>query len=286
MDNWKEALMSGDEWPPTIAGKGLSQSIYEALGNSKKVLVTHCIGLKNQDGSGVIDLEESPWCHEPKGSIKPANRDLALEIQRRQKLFVAASEKNNSSSKALSMKPKNKSRETMIVWLNEWPVIEQSCVQFLLAEANRVRAVLQTALDESRENSLAIQHGAWSGQVPYLRLIHCITDCDENRSAFLKRNDMKTREELDAARSPIRPKSAYDMIAEWWNCPLFNPKTKVSTCHVDFDIEIDLSYSKVANLLPADALSIQNWLSTIRATLLRIIDKWERKWSGRLWADA
>lgn len=41
-----------------------------------------------------------------------------------------------------------------------------------------------------------------------------------------------------------------------------------------------MNYTKVSNLLPADALNIQNRLSNIRATLLRIIDKWEQSGQG------
>lgn len=86
----------------------------------------------------------------------------------------------------------------MIEWLDEWPIKDPACVEFLVAEANRVRDLLQVAIEESRETAVAIQHGAWSGPIPYLRLIHCITDCDETRSAYLRRNAEKKRDELDA----------------------------------------------------------------------------------------
>ncbi len=58
------------------------------------------------------------------------------------------------------MKPRNKPREALIEWMNDWPIVEQDCVSYLMLDANRVQNLLQTAIDESRETALAIQHGA------------------------------------------------------------------------------------------------------------------------------
>jgi hypothetical protein len=140
--------------------------------------------------------------------------------------------------------------------------------------------LLQASVDEGRETALALQHGAWIGPIPYLRLIHCLVDCDATRMAYLKRNEVKQREELDASNSPMRPKTGYEMIADKWNDHSFNPSSQISTCHFDFSFSIDLCYSKVSALIPADALGIQNRLSTIRVTLLRIIDRWEQSGQG------
>ena len=171
-----EALLIGDERPaPNGGGKCLTQSLYEALGNSKKVLVTLCLGLKNANGAALINIDESPWSLEPKGNVKPTNKELVMEVKRRQKLFLQTVGNNKSKLKSLAMKPNNKSREVLIEWLDEWPIKDPACVEFLVAEANRVRDLLQVAIEESRETAVAIQHGAWSGPIPYLRLIHCMS---------------------------------------------------------------------------------------------------------------
>ena len=84
-----EALLIGDERPaPNGGGKCLTQSLYEALGNSKKVLVTLCLGLKNANGAPLINIDESPWSLEPKGNVKPTNKELVMEVKRRQKTEV------------------------------------------------------------------------------------------------------------------------------------------------------------------------------------------------------
>lgn len=270
--------MSGEEDVLKVPGKSTSQLIYEAMGNSKKVLVTLCAGLKNNNSTPLINIEESPWSQELKGTLKPSNKELVTEVCRRQKLFAESA--GAVGNKQFMMKPKNKPREVLLEWLNEWPISEKDCVMFLTSEAHRIEMLLQAAIDEGRETAIAMNHGAWSGSTPYLRLIHCLTDCDVTRKAYLNRNNVKQREELDAANSPIRPKTGYEIIAEKWNDPDFNPVTQVSSCHSDFAMSIDLSHSTIAALNAADALGIQNRLSNIRVNLLRMIDQWEQSGQG------
>ena len=131
------------------------------------------------------------------------------------------------------MKPCNKARDVLLEWLHTWPIRDKDCVTFLTTEALRIEMVLQAALDEGRETALALQHGEWTGPIPYLRLLHSIIDCDEIRVTFLKRNDGKGHEELNAANSPVRPKDAYELIAEKWNDPDFHPCTLILNCHYD-----------------------------------------------------
>ena len=85
----------------------------------------------------------------------------------------------------------------MLEWLNTWPIRDDNCRTFLFAEAQRIEQLLQASIDEGRENAIAMQHGAWTGPIPYLRLIHAITDCNETRVVYLRRNDPLTREQLE-----------------------------------------------------------------------------------------
>ena len=98
--------------------------------------------------------------------------------------------------------------------------------------------------------------------------------------AFLRRNAVKSREEIDATNSPVRPPTAYEVISSKWNDPSFNPQTITSHSHPDFANPIDLSFIHVSGLIPAEAVTTQNRLSTIRVTLLRIIDRWEQSGQG------
>ena len=193
---WKNDIMNGDETPDSSsASKSLSQKIYEALGNSKKVLVTLCIGLRKPDGSPLIDIDQTPWSQQLKGSVKPANKDLVVEVQRRQKLFPPPSPEDKTKAKFFAIKPANKQQKVLLEWLSTWPIVNDECVAFLTMEATRIETLLTTALEDSNETALAMQHGAWTGPIPYLRLLHCLTDCGATRMAYLTRNNVKQREE-------------------------------------------------------------------------------------------
>jgi hypothetical protein len=178
------------------------------------------------------------------------------------------------------MKPKNKKREALLEWLDSFPNAEQNCVLFLTSEAERVADILQRAIDEDKETAIALKHGAWSGRIPFLRLIHCITECDLTRHAFLHRNNVMEQAELDAQSSPERPRTGYEVIADKWNDPFFNPQSKLSSCHEDFRVVYDLSHLKVAHITPADALSMKNRLSSIHSLLLCMITAWEQSGQG------
>jgi hypothetical protein len=88
------------------------------------------------------------------------------------------------------------------------------------------------------------------------------------------------RPELDAQNSPERPTTGYEVIADKWNDPNFNPKSNLSSCHDDFKVAYDLSHLKVTHIAPADALMIKNRLSSIRSVLLRMITAWEQSGQG------
>jgi hypothetical protein len=195
-DMHRRILLGEVEPANDVENQSLSKKIYESLGNSKKVLITLCLGLKATGTNGLvsgplIDLETSPWSMENKQGTKPSNSDLAVEVQRRQKVLTPPENGiNNSLKKLFLMKQKNKKREALLEWLDSFPISEQSCVLFLTSEAERVADILQHAIDEDKETAISLKHGAWSGRIPFLRLIHCITECDLTRHAFLHRNNV------------------------------------------------------------------------------------------------
>ena len=56
--------------------------------------------------------------------------------------------------------------------------------------------------------------------------------------------------------------------------------TCTSSCHLDFQLATDCSYKKVATLLPANYLGVQNMLLSMQSALLHMIDKWEASDQG------
>ncbi len=149
--------MSGEEVPVNESGKSLSQLIHETRANSKKTLLTLCVGLKKNNNTPLINLDKISWSQELKGTLKPANNELTTEICCRQTLLTMPG--CATGSKHFMIRQRNKFREVLLELLNKWPVENANCVMFLSAEANRVEMLLQAAFDEGRETALAMDHG-------------------------------------------------------------------------------------------------------------------------------
>ena len=88
------------------------------------------------------------------------------------------------------MKPKNKTRQKLIDFLVRFPVTDPDCILFLKTEVNRLEGVFKRATEEAdllrtrtESNAATGSSGtaSWTGPIPYLRLLHCIIDCDETR---------------------------------------------------------------------------------------------------------
>ena len=144
MEKWRDNLLTGEEKIPFNSKVGECQAIYKALGNNKKLLVIFCCGLKVADGSALINLKDSPWNFEAKHSIKPLNKDLTNKVMRRQKLILSCAGPNSNilKNKDMTMRPKYKTREQLIKWLNTWPIASNICIKFLEQEVTRVKEII------------------------------------------------------------------------------------------------------------------------------------------------
>ena len=116
--------------------------------------------------------------------------------------------------------------------------------------------------------------GQWRGNIPMLRLFHCIIE-DDIKPLFLRHNDACTRRELDQWNSSERPETVYEVIAKRWNDVDFNPTMLVMDCHDDFATAIDVRFESVKNMTPANANSIEHCLTSLRTNLIRVIQNWE-----------
>jgi hypothetical protein len=247
----------------------VSEAHYVAKGNDKRVLICLCIGLKDEKGSAYIDVDGDPWDKQAADVRKPKLAEhLKPEIIRR--------------SGTLGIKiprPGQWNVEKCHEWLNANPITDLDCKEFLSHEALRVSTILKNALKEKDTEASAIRLGVWAGPKPYLRLVHCIID-DLVRSQYLRRDAVMSRTQLDSRNSDTRPPTAYELIANKWNDPSFNPETAVSSCHYDFASPIDIGHDSVKHLRPAVAGDVKDRLTDIRARLIRMIKKWERSGQG------
>ncbi|KAI2489342.1 hypothetical protein MHU86_25255 [Fragilaria crotonensis] len=146
-------------------------------------------------------------------------------------------------------------------------------------EVQRVKAIILNAQREQAEEEARQTGGQWRGSIPYMRLIMCLTE-DDIKAAFLRRADTRTRHQLDARNSDVRPPTAFELIADRWNDEHFNPIAAVSECHEDFSVPTNCGHSQVVTLMRATPQKVEDTLASIRSSLLRIIQNWERSGQG------
>jgi len=256
-----------DETQPPEEGVSASESYYIETGNSKKTLVLLAVGLKSESGDPLINLDASPWNKRGiKTTVKPSRSQYQSEVDRRAKLIrVDRTPRTNGWSIPNCVK-----------WLEKYPIAEEADVTFIRTETKRFVDLTVAQANEEEE----IQEGrAWRGNIPHLRLIHCLIQDDIKRK-YLRRADSLNHSQLDGRNSEVREPTAYEMIADRWNSELFRPKSKVMNVHISFNVSHDLSHDKVRDLMPATAKKVEDYISAMRTHLIRIITNWERSGQG------
>ena len=172
--------------------KSPCESHFEEKGNNLKVLFSMLIGLKNTDGS-LIGFGKNP--SKKSRYTKPTNKDLMGEMRGRKNVI------NDSTVTNTQWKYES--------WLVENPVTNESCIAFI---KNKYMESYNAA--ENEKNNTEYGRCQWSGVKPYLCLIHCIVDVDENKEAFFESFTVLGRLEVDGHNDPssARP-DVWDMAA-------------------------------------------------------------------------
>ncbi len=156
------------------------------------------------NGSHLFCFEMVAWSLLPKTSLRLKNTDYGKEIARRAKLFKISPVPC----------PSNWTRQQTIEWLQQNPVRDNVDIDFLTSkEVARVCNVLVRAQQQQETSELLVAitsippsnigGRSWRGNVPYLRVIMCLTQ-DRVKSLFLTRANIPTRQELDARRNESR----------------------------------------------------------------------------------
>ena len=78
----------------------------------------------------------------------------------------------------------------------------------------------------------------------------------------------------------VRSQTVFERMAELWNSSAFNPSAPSSSCHEDFMSSTDCSYDLVSALIPATPQRIQDFFTSMRSDLVRIISNWETSGQG------
>jgi hypothetical protein len=198
-----------------------------------------------------------------KPTWKPTRLTLNNEVQRRYFDY---------DSKPSKRKPgANWTVENCVLWLKDHPIQLQEDIAYVTNAVDLLKDSLHHEKDKLNRPS------QWRGHTPYLRLIHCLTDDEKIRSAYVDSFDALNRLELDAPRGG----NVYDMIANKWNDKDFNPSTDMfPALHSDFGKTIELDYKLVAHLKPATSDKVKEKLSEMRVVLSNILSNHEQSGNG------
>jgi hypothetical protein len=103
-----------------------------------------------------------------RGDIKPTADMFRDEVVRRHQL-------NDPIGANVSPRPKNWTMDALRKWLSDNPILEDPDIDFLTRAVEHHRQVCTAA----QSSNVTEQEGLsfnWTGNVPFLRLIHCVGD--------------------------------------------------------------------------------------------------------------
>lgn len=256
--------------------KSTAEKIYLDSNMSISILCVLAMGLKDGDGSPILDPTAFPWTEiKSKKKIIPNAKDILSEINRR------INETNSDSINPVSKpKPTWWDKQKKIKWLNENPITAKFDVQFVRTEVSRVKHCLLNA--KAEKNNLLKELNPklnWRSDGPcHIRLIHAVV---ENKDLYLKRNDPLSRTQLDARNSNEHAEAnVWEAIADLYNSPEFNPSSIIMDCHSDYHHHIDITYKAVDSYIPASAERVKERLTGYRTGGMRVITKWEASGQG------
>jgi hypothetical protein len=237
----------------------MCQKILEKNRNSLKLLLSMAVGCAVHDDSiANMDLEPYKSAREKK-DLYPTGEQLKDEIIRRAKLFQL---------KRIP-RPKGWNGARAREWLTSNPIRNDVDLRYLQKTERELRAKLHLAFNEREDHIQEKQNEeSWYGQKPFLRLYHVLME-DDIREAYIHRHDTPARDAFDARNCDDHPATFYELAAERFNSPEFNPTTNVyPNLHSDFAASIELPFGDAPT--PVTAMKIKEKFGETRSHLVRV----------------
>ena len=108
--------------------------------NSIKLLNSMCVGIKDDKGNAIFDLDDSKYKKLNKREIKPSKGDYATEVERRMKLYSHD-----------PVRPKNWSMPQCLKWLNDHPIVGEHDVAFMRRAVDEFSSEILREQEEAQE---------------------------------------------------------------------------------------------------------------------------------------
>ena len=244
-----------------------------------------CIGLMDDGGTNpLIDLTQHPWTVLGKKNIQPLNPDLIAEIHRRWNKYFASVDGGDYFT-SQGPRPSQWKTPKLMKWLTTNPINDEWDIAFLTKTAQMRSKLASHAAESKKKANVDLDDGdrAWHGCKPMLRVIEALVQNDDSKMLYLKRRHIdRGREAVDGRNSvEKRAVTCWEIIADSWNDPGFNPTTEIITdLHSDFMEEIDLSHSCVAAYHEATPEYVEKRFQGMIVDLKRGIANWEKSGAG------
>jgi hypothetical protein len=259
--------------PELLTQRGACETLFLWMQRSQPYLIAMSQGLiaRPEDAyptTFVFDMDKDDLlktCAQ-KALILPKLKILKEEVTRREEVMRKA-----TGRKIKPMK-KSASRVEVLEWLKANPVTDSLDEAFLYFEANRTYGMLMAQAEATAAAERdRLSNSNWHGPKPHLRLYHCTVD-DEVIVLLRNKENVLTREELDARNSAERPQTYYQKVADLYN----SDKVYITDClpdlHSMFADPIELRFDEMpGGALTADDVKAR--LGDARAKMIMVSSK-------------
>jgi len=246
---------------------------YVSEGRSLKALAILSLGLKDGDGNPTFNPSVLPWSAALRPSaLKMTANELRAEVTRRSVAIA-----NVLSAPRPGKWTVAKATE----WLVANPIVAEDEVAFIRATIAHRISVAERA-GSQQPNVGQVASGNWIGKYPHLRLIHCIIDFNDIKTAYQNRLNVPSgRMDVENRKQPaVLAANVWHMVAAKWNDTSFQPVTSVKATHSDFARPISIPFDVVSNCQPATPEKVEEKWNAMNLALKRGIQNWERSGQG------
>jgi hypothetical protein len=194
---------------------------YQNNNNLLRILVMMCHGLKNEDGSDLVNFNKDPWALLKVSMYCPNLGKWRNEIKRRARINIATKQSTKVSKKD-NPSPNHWTITKCQQWLKAFPIMNPSDVIFFCSEMQVRLKVIAVVVEQKRSEEQSLQNyddgNNWYGNNPILHLIHTLDETEIQR-AYVGCHDLSNKcIVVDNMKSvEKREETVWQKMANIWN---------------------------------------------------------------------
>ncbi len=157
-----------------------TEKYYNAHNMCVKVLVTMCHGIRDTEGSPLLDIDAIPWKNISRMKTCPNTEHYVAEVDWRWKHFQRlwqVSAKDDSCAP----RPKGWKLTKLHQWLSDHPIVAKADKDFLGKVVSIPKAPFDNAAAKIAEDDAKLGAGKWVGKYPFLQVLHVVIDNEDSK---------------------------------------------------------------------------------------------------------